>query len=194
MQITKIAIFASGSGTNAENLTKSFLKAENLEIAVILTNKKDAYVIERAKKLGVPFEVFSKADLVEENGQRVLNLLKKYQTDFIILAGFLLKVPETLIEKYRDKIINIHPSLLPKYGGKGMYGKHVHEAVIAANETISGITIHLVDEEYDKGKVLFQATCEVSSNDSASDLAKKIHQLEYEFFPKTVADYIQGFK
>lgn len=194
MQITKIAIFASGSGTNAENLTKSFLKAENLEIAVILTNKKDAYVIERAKKLGVPFEVFSKADLVEENGQRVLNLLKKYQTDFIILAGFLLKVPETLIEKYRDKIINIHPSLLPKYGGKGMYGKHVHEAVIAANETSSGITIHLVDEEYDKGKVLFQATCEVSSNDSASDLAKKIHQLEYEFFPKTVADYIQGFK
>lgn len=194
MRTTRIAIFASGSGTNAENITQNFQGVQHLEVAVILTNKKDAFVIERAKKLNVPYEVFSKADFTDSNKQTVVKLLAEYEIDFVVLAGFLLKVPRFFIEKYSDRIINIHPSLLPKYGGKGMYGKHVHEAVIAAKEKNSGITIHLVNEEYDKGKVLFQATCEVSANDSADDLAAKIHQLEYEHFPKVVADYINGFR
>ncbi|MEL6557246.1 MAG: phosphoribosylglycinamide formyltransferase [Bacteroidota bacterium] len=194
MRTTKIAIFASGSGTNAENLTRNFQGVKDLEVAVILTNKKDAFVIQRAKNLNVPYEVFSKTDFADSESQTVLKLLAQYKIDFVVLAGFLLKVPQFFIENYSNRIINIHPSLLPKYGGKGMYGQHVHEAVIAAKEKASGITIHLVNEEYDKGKVLFQATCEVSTDDSATDLAAKIHQLEYEHFPKIVANYINGFQ
>ncbi len=194
MRTKKIAIFASGSGTNAENLTFQFQNFKEIEVSLILTNKKDAYVIERAKRLNVPFEVFKKSQLIDNNSEFILEILKKAEIDFIVLAGFLLKVPVSLIKAFPDKIINIHPALLPNYGGKGMYGHYVHEAVIRAKDPNSGITIHLVNEEYDKGEVLFQAKCEILPNDTAKELASKIHQLEYKHFPLVVKEYIGKFQ
>ena len=191
MRTNKIAIFASGSGTNAENLALNFQNSDDLEVSLILTNKKEAYVIERAKKLNIPVEIFKKSQLVE--GNYIINLLQQNKIDFIVLAGFLLKIPESLIAAYPEKIINIHPSLLPKYGGKGMFGQYVHQAVIAAGEKISGITIHLVNEEYDKGEILSQEKCEITPSDTADNLAHKIHQLEYKHFPRVVESYITRF-
>jgi len=189
-----VAILASGSGSNAENIIEFFKgknskefkdSKDNGEICfpVIVSNKEDAYVHERAKKLGIPSYTFKKMDF--ENG-KVLELLQKYQIDFIILAGFLLKVPKNLLRAYPNKIVNIHPALLPKFGGKGMYGSHVHEAVVAAGEKESGITIHYVNENYDEGQIIFQAKCEVLPTDTPDNVAKKVHALEYEFFPKVI--------
>jgi len=180
----KIAIFASGSGSNAENIVNYFRGNPNFEFSLILSNKQDAYVHERAKKLGIPSFTFSREQFL--TGEEVLLFLNTYNIDAIILAGFLLKVPEILIKAFPDKIINIHPALLPKYGGKGMYGDNVHKAVKAAGEKESGITIHYVNEHYDEGNIILQAKCELTNEDTAETIAEKVHKLEYEHFPKAV--------
>lgn len=179
-----IAIFASGSGTNAENIIRYFQENDLIRVALVLSNRSDAYVLERAHRLQVPSEVFLKEDWV--SGEQILALLHEYHIDFIVLAGFLVRVPERLLHAYPDKIINIHPALLPKFGGKGMYGDRVHEAVVAAGEKESGITIHYINEHYDEGNAIFQATCPVLPTDSPDDVAKKVHALEYEHFPQVI--------
>ena len=191
-----LAIFASGSGTNAENLIKYFSGSKDYCVAVVLCNKPDAFVLQRAEKLGVPSVVFDKSQLVcgegftEDGKPSVMAILQQYDAFALILAGFLMKIPSHLIDAWPRRIINIHPALLPKYGGKGMHGMHVHEAVVAAKEVESGITIHLVDEQYDHGKTLFQAKCEVLPCDTALDVAAKIHLLEQAHFPEVVDDYL----
>ena len=193
-----IAILASGNGSNAQNLIEYFnlgkgCLQENLNLAsvkIIICNKPDAYVITRAENLNIPAIVLKKEELTT-SPQPLLQLLKEHGIDYIILAGYLLKIPAELINEYPDRIINIHPALLPSYGGKGMYGNHVHEAVIAAKEKESGITIHLVDNEYDSGKILFQARCTVTPEDTPQSLAAKVHELEYRDFPQAVAKYIK---
>ena len=182
----KIALLASGSGSNAENIVKYFSTSEKFTFPIIISNKKDAYVHERAKSLKIPSVTFSREDF--SKGEPILNLLKEHEIDCIILAGFLLKVPEVLINAYPDKIINIHPALLPKYGGKGMYGHHVHDAVAASGDTESGITIHYVNAHYDEGNIIFQAKCPVLPTDTADMIAEKVHALEYEHFPKVIGE------
>jgi len=182
-----IAILASGSGSNAENIIRYFRNNENINFSLIISNKVDAYVHERAKNLGIPSYTFSKTDF--ETG-KALELLREKQIDFIVLAGFLLKVPDNLLEAYPERIVNIHPALLPKFGGKGMYGSFVHEAVVAAKEKESGITIHYVNENYDEGQIIFQAKCEVLPTDTPDDVAQKVHILEYDFFPKVIEDIL----
>ena len=181
--MTRIALLASGSGSNAENIVRYFSNNKKAEFPLILSNKKDAFVHERAKKLEVPSYTVDKSGF--ESGE-ALQLLKKNRIDFIVLAGFLLKVPENILTAYPNKIINIHPALLPKYGGKGMYGDHVHEAVVAHREVESGITIHYVNENYDEGQIVFQAKCPVLPSDSADDVAEKVHALEYKHFPEVI--------
>lgn len=180
-----LAILASGSGTNAENIINYFSEHPGIQVKEVLSNKVDAYVHERAKKLGVPSHTFSKAEFNDTSFiKRLVDI------DYIILAGFLWLIPEYLIKAFPNKIINIHPALLPKYGGKGMYGLKVHEAVVANHEKESGITIHLVNKEYDKGKILFQAKCEVTDRDTAESVANKIHELEYQYFPSQIEKLI----
>ena len=186
----RIAIFASGSGSNAENLINFFKESEIGDVALVLSNKKDAKVLSRAQKHGVPTVVFTPAELKEG---KVLERLLRSKIDFIVLAGFLLKIPEEMIEKYPDAIVNIHPALLPKYGGKGMYGMHVHDAVVQAGEEESGITIHYVNENYDQGDIIFQARCEVFPDDTPEDVAEKVHALEYKYFPQVVEDILRDF-
>ena len=178
-----IALLASGSGSNAENIIRYFHDYKDICFPVIISNKENAYVHERAKNLGVSSYTFKKIDF--ENG-KVLEFLKEQQINFVVLAGFLLKIPGNLLQAYPNKIINIHPALLPKFGGKGMYGAYVHEAVVAAKEKESGITIHYVNENYDEGQIIFQAQCEVLPTDTPDDVAEKVHALEYEFFPKII--------
>ncbi len=185
----KLAIFASGSGTNAEEIFKYFQDHPTIEIVLLLSNKPDAYALERAKKFKIPTHVFSKAQFQDET---VLGWLKDAGITHIVLAGFLWLIPEYLIKKFPNRIVNIHPALLPKYGGKGMYGAKVHEAVKASGDAETGITIHLVNEVYDEGKILFQASCEVGENDSQDDIAQKIHQLEHKHFPKVIEDWVLG--
>ncbi|RLD28496.1 MAG: phosphoribosylglycinamide formyltransferase [Bacteroidetes bacterium] len=177
-----IVIFASGSGTNAENLITFFHKRDNASVVLVLTNNPNAKVINRCNSLNVNCLSFNRVNFYETS--RVLTLVKNNNPDLIILAGFLWKFPETILNEFSNKVINIHPALLPKYGGKGMYGKHVHEAVVNNKETESGITIHYVNESYDEGAIIFQAKCNVDESDSADDLAQKIHKLEMEYFPK----------
>ena len=188
--MTRIAIFASGSGSNAENIANYFSTNTQVEITLILTNKANAFVLERAKKLNIKSFVFNSVQFSETND--IVNLLNDNKIDLIVLAGFLLKIPEHLIQAFQHKIINIHPALLPKFGGKGMYGDHVHKAVVQNKETESGITIHYVNENYDEGKIIFQAICEVLPTDSYQDVAAKIHTLEYEHFPKTIDTLIKN--
>jgi phosphoribosylglycinamide formyltransferase 1 len=181
-----IAIFASGSGSNAENIIRYFKNHPSVRIDSVWSNKNDAFVLERAKKLDVEARHFTKQ---EYSGSTVLlDELKTRKIDLIVLAGFLLLVPSVYVKTFR--IVNIHPALLPSYGGKGMYGDFVHQSVIASGEKESGITIHLVDEEYDKGKILVQAKCPVLPDDTTESLAARIHQLEYEYFPKTIESYL----
>jgi len=180
----KIAIFASGSGSNAENIVNYFSGNSNFRFPLILSNKSDAFVHERAKKLGIPSFTFSREQFL--NGEEIKRFLNNHNIDAIILAGFLLKVPDVLIKSFPDKIINIHPALLPKYGGKGMYGDNVHKAVKAAGETESGITIHYVNEHYDEGNIILQAKCELTNEDTPETIAEKVHALEYEHFPKAI--------
>jgi len=180
----RIALFASGSGSNAENIIRFFQNDPTFTFPVIVSNKVNAYVHERARTMGVPSITFAKDDFA--NGQKILDYLLDLEIDCIVLAGFLLKVPDEVTRAYPDKIINIHPSLLPKYGGKGMYGHYVHEAVAAAGETESGITIHYINEHYDEGNVIFQTKCEVLSGDTPDMIAEKVHALEYEYYPKII--------
>lgn len=179
-----IAIFASGSGSNAENIIRYFQKSGSAQVSLVLSNKSDAYVLERAHRLEVPCSVFPKEDWIA--GDEILAVLQEARIDFIVLAGFLFRVPDLLLHAYPYKIINIHPALLPKYGGKGMYGDRVHQAVVAAGEKESGITIHYINEHYDEGDTIFQVTCPVLPTDSPDDVAKKIHALEYEHFPLVI--------
>lgn len=185
----KMAVLASGNGSNAENLMKHFALSEIGEVRFILCNKPEAGVINRAKRAGKPVFVLPSSEF--EKGDSLLNFLRNNQTDVLILAGFLRKLSPEIISAFPNKIINIHPSLLPKFGGKGMYGNHVHEEVIRLKEKESGITIHIVNEEYDKGEIIFQATCEVKSDDSVQDLANRIHELEYKHFPSVVETYLK---
>lgn len=186
--MTRIAIFASGSGSNAENIANYFSKSPQFDIKLLLTNNPNAFVLERAKKLSIKSLVFNKEQFLKTD--EILQFLQKNDINLVILAGFLLKIPENLIKAFPNKIINIHPALLPKFGGKGMYGDNVHKAVVDANETESGITIHYVNENYDEGKIIFQAKCEVLPTDTYKDVAAKIHGLEYEHFPKVIEQLV----
>jgi phosphoribosylglycinamide formyltransferase-1 len=179
-----IAIFASGSGTNAENLVHFFRTSPFGQVSLVLTNRPDAGVIQRAQSDDIECIVFNRRQFYDTN--EVVDLLVERGIEFVILAGFLWLVPDKLLELYDNKIVNIHPALLPKYGGKGMYGHFVHEAVIANAEKESGITIHYVNSRYDEGDVILQARCKVDIDDTPDSLASKIHTLEYEHFPKAV--------
>lgn len=186
--IKRIAILASGNGSNAEQIVTCFKGSDVAKVSVILTNKADAGVVQRASRLGVSLIVISKNDLES----KILLILREKNIDFLVLAGFLLKIPLSLIQAYPDKIINIHPSLLPKFGGKGMFGLHVHDAVIAAKERKSGITIHCINEEYDKGIILGQYALSVSESDTAESLQMRIQQLEYKYYPEVIERYIKS--
>ena len=188
--MTRIALFASGSGTNAENIIRYFSDNEEISIPLIISNKRDAYVHERASRLGIPSFTFSKAEFDE--GSSVLYLLSTFEIDYIVLSGFLLKVSQPLLDAYPGKIINIHPALLPKFGGKGMYGDRVHQAVVEAGETESGITIHYIDENYDEGDIIFQTNCEVLPEDTPEEVARKVHALEYAYFPNVIEAVVKG--
>lgn len=180
----RLAIFASGSGSNTENIAIYFSKKPDLEISAILSNNANAFVLSRAKKLNIPTLVFSRSEFNKTN--KIIDFLAEKKIDFVVLAGFLWLLPLNLLRKYPDSIVNIHPALLPKYGGKGMYGMNVHSAVVENKEKESGITIHMINEKYDEGKIIFQAKCNIDSKDTPEDVAEKIHKLEHEFFPKII--------
>ena len=182
--IKRIAIFASGSGTNAENIIRYFGQGKPARVALILTNNKNAYVIDRANKFGVPCKVFNRNTFYHT--EEILDFLKEQAIDLVVLAGFLWLVPENLIRSFPGRIINIHPALLPKYGGKGMYGHMVHDAVIKSGDPESGITIHYVNESYDSGAIIFQARCAILPGYTADDLAEKVHELEYKYYPEVI--------
>ncbi len=186
---TVIAIFASGAGSNAQKIIEYFqAKKDTVKIALIVCNKERAGVLELAQTHGIETMIIGKDSFLSE--ETYIDELKKRSIDFIVLAGFLWKIPASLIKSYPNKIVNIHPALLPKYGGKGMYGLKVHEAVIAAGEKESGITIHYVDELYDHGNIIFQAACSVTEGETANSLAQKIHVLEHEHYPKVIENVL----
>lgn len=186
----RLALFASGNGTNVQRLCEYFQDHENIRPVVLFCNRKGAFVLERAKQLDVPAVQITGKLLNDEAFMR--QKLQEFQVTHIVLAGFLSLVPPFLIKAYHNKIINIHPALLPKFGGKGMYGMHVHEAVVKAGEKESGITVHLIDEHYDKGTTLFQAKCAVESTDDAEAVAARIHELEQRYFPLAIEAFLQG--
>ena len=180
----KIAIFASGSGSNAENIIQYFAQKPQFCVKSVFCNVPDAYVLERAKKYRIPTFVFNREEF--RNPDKVFRQLQEQEIDFIVLAGFLWLMPSFITAAWPNKIANIHPALLPAYGGKGMYGHYVHEAVIAAGEKESGITIHYVNDHYDQGAIIFQAKCPVLPTDTPDDLAARIHELEYRYFPEII--------
>jgi len=184
----KIVIFASGSGTNAENIIQYFKSGDLAEVTLVLSNKKDAKVLERAKNHNIPTLSFTKAELESEVG--ILAILKENEPDLIVLAGFLLKFPACIIAEFPNKIINIHPALLPKYGGKGMYGNAVHEAIVKNKEVDTGISIHYVNEHYDEGAIISQKKVSLSPTETAATVAEKVHKLEYEWFPKIIEELL----
>lgn len=186
----RIAIFASGSGTNAEQIIKHFSRREGVKVEMVLCNKEGAGVIERSKKLGVPAIIFNKQQFYHTDN--IVNTLQVAEIDLIVLAGFLWLVPDNLLKAFPQRIVNIHPALLPKYGGKGMYGMKVHKAVVANKESETGITIHYIDEVYDNGEHIFQASCPVLETDSPEDVAQKIHQLEYEHYPSVLENILKS--
>ena len=177
----KLAIFASGSGSNAENICNYFANSSDIEVVLMCTNKRDAYIVKRAEKLDIPVIFISKSEL--NNFDDLHKKLQSAKVDIIILAGFLLKLPTIMIEYYPNRILNIHPSLLPKYGGKGMYGNKVHKAVLENKETESGISIHFVNQNYDEGEVILQEKCVISEDETLETLTEKIHQLEHNYLP-----------
>jgi len=190
METIKLALFASGNGSNVQQITEHFLSRpqSGIKVDCVIYNRKDAFVSERAKTLGLPAFYVNKEDFMNE--QKVMDLLKQRGIDYIILAGFLLLVPHYLIQAYPERIINIHPALLPRYGGKGMYGQHVHEAVVANGEQTTGITIHLVDEKFDNGRILFQCQCPITHTDTPDTVASKVHLLEKACFPSVIEKYV----
>lgn len=179
-----MAIFASGSGSNCENVIRYFESSDRVAVTLVVSNKPDAYVLERARKLGVPTAVVSKAELNDANV--MLPLLRSHGVDFVVLAGFLPLVPDFLIEAFPRRMVNLHPALLPKYGGKGMWGHHVHEAVKAAGETETGMTVHYVSSVCDGGEIIAQYRAPLAPTDTADDIAEKEHELEMKYFPKVI--------
>ena len=184
----RLVVFGSGSGSNAENIYNYFKGSLEVSVVLICSNKKDAYIVTRAKKLNIPIIFTSKNNL--ENFDKLYLSLKKHKIDYIILAGFLLKIPFKMIIKFHNKIINIHPSLLPRYGGRGMYGDNIHKAVLKNKEYESGITIHLVNHNYDEGEIILQKKCCISRKESLNSLRRKIKNLEFEYYPKTLKKLI----
>lgn len=187
-----IAIFASGNGSNAQNIIAYFNGGNIASVKLVICNNPNAYVLQRASALGVPAAVMDKAALTADNPSELLSLLHTNAIDYIVLAGYLQKIPAALTTAFAGRIINIHPALLPKFGGKGMYGIHVHRAVVAAGEKLSGITIHLVDAVYDNGKILFQAQCPLFPQDTPEDVAAKVQALEQQHYPAVIEQYIEG--
>ena len=187
-----IAIFASGNGTNAQRIIEYFIDSKNIKVSLVLSNKNDAYVLVRAKKFNILSVVFNRNEFY--NTELILDKLKLNHIDFIVLAGFLWLIPHNILREFKGRIINIHPALLPKYGGKGMYGMNVHKTVIEANEKESGISIHYVNEKYDEGEIIFQVRCPVEKGETPDSLAEKIHKLEYEFFPKLIEQILTTSK
>lgn len=185
-----IAIFASGSGTNAENIINYFSNKDNAGISLVLSNKRHAMVLKRAEAHGIRTVFFEYKEFYVTG--KVLRYLSLYKIDFIVLAGFLWLVPENIIDQFQGRIINIHPALLPSYGGKGMYGDAVHNAIIANKEKESGITIHYVNKKYDEGDIIFQARCKVDPVDTPLTLAKKVHELEYLHYPKVIEELVKN--
>src|SRR5690606_2245049 len=186
----RIVIFASGSGTNAENIIKYFQRTQFAEVVLVLSNKKDAKVLERTENLHVPAISFTKEALFSE--EFILKNLKEIKPDLIMMAGFLLKFHYINLKEFPNKVINIHPAVLPKYGGKGMYGKFVHEAILKNKEAEPGITIHFVNENYDEGAIISQKKISLSESDSAETIAEKVHKLEYEWFPKIIEEILRN--
>jgi phosphoribosylglycinamide formyltransferase 1 len=187
MKKNRIAIFASGSGSNAEKIIQHFAGHQSIDVALVLTNKAEAFVLERAKKYSIPSVVFTKDEFRDAS---FLQQLHAHSITHIVLAGFLWLIPDYLIQNYPDRIINIHPALLPKYGGKGMYGSKVHDAVKLAGDVETGITIHLVNQHYDEGKILFQASCPITAQQSSDDIANCVHDLEYKHYPQVIERWI----
>lgn len=188
----RLAIFASGSGTNAEAIMKHFQAHRAVRVVMLLSNNPQAFALERARKFNVPTRVFNRVQFRES--EEVISWLREANVTHVVLAGFLWLVPASLVAAFPGRIINIHPALLPKFGGKGMYGMKVHEAVKAAGEKETGITIHEVNEHYDEGKIIFQASCALSPADTPEDIAGKIHQLEYAHFPEVIERWVQQQK
>lgn len=188
----RIALFASGSGTNVENIANYFNGKTTAKPVCVLCNKPDAFVLERAKRLNLDSMTFNRADF--NDGKKIMDYLAKHDIDMIVLAGFLWLVPQYLIDAYPSRIVNIHPALLPKFGGKGMYGMHVHEAVKQSGETETGITIHLIDGNYDKGSTVFQAKVAINPSDSPDDIANKVHALEYKHYPEVIEEIAKKIK
>lgn len=183
-----IVLFASGNGSNAENIVRYFAGREDVAFPLLLCNKKEAYVFRRAENLHLPARHISRQEFQSE---ALVRELQRIPADLIVLAGFLWLVPPAMVAAFPKRILNIHPALLPKFGGKGMYGEKVHEAVVAAKEKESGITIHAIDADYDKGSIVFQAKCPVTPDDTPDSLAQKVHQLEYTHFPQVIDQYLQ---
>ncbi len=188
-----VALFASGEGTNAENLIHYFSASKEVKIKLVVTNNADAGIVKRAELHKKNIQIISKQALTNYTEQ-IIDFLQTEKVDLIVLAGFLLKIPEKLIQAFPNRIINIHPALLPKYGGKGMYGRHVHEAVIKAKEKESGITVHYVNEEYDKGATILQELCKVDEHETIETLEEKIRTLEHFYFPKAVEKVIEELR
>ena len=191
-QKINLAIFCSGSGSNAQKIMEYFKDSEDVNISVLMANKADAFALKRAESFGIPTFVFNRDDFY--NSEKVIKELEKYNVSWVILAGFLWLIPENLVKSFPNKIINIHPALLPKFGGKGMYGMHVHKAVVEAREKESGISIHYVNAHYDEGNIIFQASCEIEATDSPEEVAKKVLQLEHEHFPRVIEALVKGLK
>ncbi|PWS26543.1 phosphoribosylglycinamide formyltransferase [Pedobacter yonginense] len=188
----RIAIFASGSGSNAQKLMEHFKRSTDIEISLVLTNNADAYVLQRADNFEIPSHIFDKHEFYKTDN--IIDLLKNLDVDFIVLAGFLWLVPQNLIAAYPGRIINIHPAILPKFGGKGMYGDHVHNAVMAAGETEGGITIHYVDENYDEGEYIYQAKYKIDKHDNLEMIKFKGQQLEHLHYPRIIEGLVKKIK
>nr|WKN39515.1 phosphoribosylglycinamide formyltransferase [Tunicatimonas sp. TK19036] len=182
-----IAVFASGNGTNAEKIFEQFRDHSSARVALLLTNNPTAGVIARAAKFNIPVEVFDRSVLKTDE---LLKIIQSYQVDWVVLAGFMLMIPQNLIDAFPQRMVNIHPALLPAYGGKGMYGMRVHQAVVEAGEGVTGITIHFVNERYDEGKVIFQASCVIQPYDTPETVAEKVHRLEHEHYPRIIEELV----
>lgn len=192
MSKSKIAIFASGQGSNALNIIAHFQDHPQIEVAFVLSNRVDAKVLEEAKKLGVQTKYFENSKV--EDGQFITEICTSENIDFIVLAGYLRKIPDALIDYFQERIFNIHPALLPKFGGAGMYGKYVHEAVIGQKETETGISIHYVNSEFDSGRIIAQFRCKIAPEDTIAEIAQKVQQLEHAYFPVVIENTILNFE
>jgi phosphoribosylglycinamide formyltransferase-1 len=188
----RIAIFASGSGSNAQKIMEHFKRSADAEVVLILTNNPNAYVLQRADNFEIPTHIFTRSEFYDTDD--IIKLLKNLQVDLIVLAGFLWLVPPSLLQAFPNKIINIHPALLPKYGGKGMYGEHIHKAVLAAGEEESGITIHFANENFDEGEILHQSKFRIDAGDTLEVIKFKIQQLEHHHFPRVIENLLKKMK